>query len=70
VFPEKKVYPFHYALANHELGTIWFRATIPDATIALVSRSDLTQAGPPSSGGRGEELTGPFAKIRYAVLMK
>jgi hypothetical protein len=28
VFPEKAVYPFRYALANHELGTIWFRATI------------------------------------------
>jgi len=36
VFPENAVYPFRYALANHEPGTMWFRATIPVATIALV----------------------------------
>ena len=31
VFPEKAVYPLRYALAKHELGTIWFRATVPSA---------------------------------------
>ena len=24
MFPEKAMYPFRYAIANHELGTIWF----------------------------------------------